>query len=355
MYSPLSPVELSAEVFEKAVTDLRLEVFEDHEIQKIQSRLNSMAIATFPADLIEKAKRDLSKLKKVRVTDRKGHSVFRWVKRRELEIDKENHEVHLKGPTEDPVKWLEPKLDDLADQYIAKQAKSDTETKRKKLDPDEARNVFRKIGYDGTNVIHFRKAEKILIGKIYEKRMAESKNKTINFMTGNGGSGKGFSTRYLDFSEYDIVYDSAFNHISSIGKVIEKAQAEGFDMSITAVYNDPVTSMKNAIARGKSQGRWFSVDYLVTSYQQNIGKIEAIRDKYPSVKITTIDNYKNGSKGEVPVDEAIENWTYSVNTQQREQLIKLVENEKGRIAKHEYANLSQGLSELKKSIGAGGD
>jgi len=80
-----STLEMSEEQFNKAIeTGEFSEVYTDGGLNKFGVEIRRRyAAGKLSNDDLEKAKKDLSKLVKVKVVDSRGHSVFRWVKRGE--------------------------------------------------------------------------------------------------------------------------------------------------------------------------------------------------------------------------------------------------------------------------------
>lgn len=75
-------IQLSEEVFEKAVTEEGLEVYDLPTLNKFKSDLvKAVSMGRVSIDDIEKAKKDLGKLVKTEVTDKNGQKRTVWIKR----------------------------------------------------------------------------------------------------------------------------------------------------------------------------------------------------------------------------------------------------------------------------------
>ena len=240
----------------------------------------------------------------------------------------------------------------VADEYIKEKFGSGTNV----IDPDELRErAFEVVGYDGTNVSLYGKNDD-LIAKVYRKALAKAiadNNPTVILLTGHAGAGKSTSLRIsgIDTSKAGVVYDSAFNTYESLARAINTAKGAGVkesDIRVVAVYNDPVTSFSNTLARAKKEGRTVPFKYFFGhAFVSNNGKIRDLSDNFPEVNIVCLDNSRNSSKGEVSLDEA-KDWDYGVSEQQFEEALKLIEDEINRkergLTEHQIASITRGLS-----------
>ena len=254
---------------------------------------------------------------------------------------------------ESAMQWAQDHQDRLVAAYLAQAGN--------KLDPDELRKQLEPIGYDGTNVPLYRKAEWLLVDTVYTlmlHRAVAAGNSSIVVLTGPGGSGKSTSTRTMDFSRAGVLYDSALNSYSSLKQVVEKAQAHGMtQVTVVAIYNDIVTCYKNAVGRGKATGRFLGLDYLVEAFRNNAHKIELLRLEHPEVDIIAVDNTGNNGGRRVTADEA-EHWDFSVSAATLNELLTYLLNEinKGELKGHQLASVSgnvqgiEGLDDTGKSL-----
>lgn len=79
-----------------------------------------------------------------------------------------------------------------------------------------------------------------------------------------------------------------------------------------------LTTYKNSIKRGKDEKRWLPLQYFISSFIKNQGKIKALSDNNSGINIVTIDNSNNQNK-EVSIEDAF-NWDYTVSKEQFEEL-----------------------------------
>lgn len=214
--------------------------------------------------------------------------------------------------------WIQQYQSQLVDRYLSLNGN--------RYDPDRVRDLLAPLGYDKENLNVFYKAGKALNSLILDamtQKLSQSDNKTVSILTGTPGSGKTFATqnRKQSLDSRGMVLDAPFHTIESLQRVIDRAREAGVkdeDIEVIAVYNDLATTYKNSVARGKQQGRWLPLQYFLTSFMKNQGKIKALADNNPNVKIVIIDNSQNQSK-EVTLEEAF-NWDYTINAEQFEEL-----------------------------------
>lgn len=231
---------------------------------------------------------------------------------------------------EKQIEWVDQNRERLIEKYLKEFGN--------KFDPDKVRGLLAEIGYNNFNLAVYNKAGQYLRNFIRERmfsNLAKSKNKTVVILTGTPGSGKSFSTRQYsaEFGKKGLVLDSAFHTIEELQEVIDesrKAGAKDEDIQVFAIYNDLATAYKNSLNRGNNKegedfGRYLPIKYFVESFQKNQGKISALLDNNPNVRIVTIDNSNNQGR-EVSHDEARQ-WDYTVNEEQIENLVKLLLND----------------------------
>lgn len=254
---------------------------------------------------------------------------------------------------ESQAKWVDEHIDEIVDSYI--------KTHGNVLDPDEMRNAFAGIGYDGKNVPDFREQEKRVVRAAYDKMLQNavgSGNSSITLLTGVGGAGKSTATRNMDLSNRGLVYDSAFNDFKSLKRVIDRAKELGMtDIQVIAVYNDAYTAFSNTVNRGLNTGRFLALDYFVDAFHRNQGKIAQLRQEYPDVEIISFDNSGNKAAerpegGRISADEA-EKWDYVINDAKLNELLDILENgiNEGRFTEDQAASIGRGLRDVTRRVG----
>jgi len=255
-----------------------------------------------------------------------------------LEFLKEIH--NFAEDTEAQLSWVDDHKDDLAELYFSNQEK---QGKGNVLDPDEICLLLDVIGYDGTNVPEFKKAGDTLAEYIYDKmldRAIAQGNKSITFLTGTPGAGKSTATKNKkeELAGRGIVYDSALNKFSKLDAKMQKAINAGMeDVAVMVVYNDARTTVLNTLDRGKRgqehKGKKFhrycALDYIRDAFNSNIGKIQALIDKYgDTADITYTDNSGNNGGRVVTAEEALQ-WDYSISDELQYELISIIDNYEG--------------------------
>ena len=217
-----------------------------------------------------------------------------------------HQQVALKGDA--ALEWAREHAGELIANYLS--------TSGNKLDPDELRKQLAPIGYDGSDVPSYRKAEKYLVDTVYTIMLADALRQgksSIVLLTGPGGAGKSTSTKAMDFSPYGMIYDSAFNSYPSLKKAVDKAIKAGMnDVRVIAIYNDLLTCFKNSVNRGKVNKRFLGLGYLTNAFRSNAGKIAMLQKEYPQVVIDPVDNSHNNGGRRVDVEEAV-NWDFTVS------------------------------------------
>jgi len=205
--------------------------------------------------------------------------------------------------------WAIPRTGQLIDKYLA--------TAGNKLDPDEFREVFRPIGYYGGNVTAYREAEKMVVDSLYTvmlDRAARAGKNTLTIITGAPGSGKSTAARKMNLTQEGLIYDAALSGgTDRLEKVIKRANDKGLNkVTVMLVYNDILTCYKNSISRGKNTNRFCTIDYMLSSFNDNKGKLEWLQKQHPEVTIIPIDCSGNRGPNPVSVQDALK-WKYDVS------------------------------------------
>ncbi|MCR5151825.1 MAG: hypothetical protein K6A98_01580 [Prevotella sp.] len=218
---------------------------------------------------------------------------------------------------EDALAWARPRTTLLMDKYLG--------TAGNNLDPDEVRNVFRPIGYNGTNLRDYREAEQYMTDNLYAemlKRAVGRGKKDLVIVTGAPASGKSTAVRQMDLSDAGLIYDAALLGPGRLEGVIDQALKAGMEkVTVVMVYNDILTSYKNTVNRGKTTWRYTPLSFMVSAFRANGGRLASIHEAYPNVEIIPIDNTGNkGATNRVSLDEALK-WDYSVSEEELSQLL----------------------------------
>lgn len=221
--------------------------------------------------------------------------------------------------------WTLKRTTQLADKYMGSAGNN--------LDPDEVRMLFRPLGYTGPNWKDYEKAEKILLDTIFEKMMQKALRagkKDLVIVTGPPACGKTTAAKALNLKKAGLIYDAALSEPNQLENVIKQAKKEGMEkITIVPVYNDVLTCYKNAINRGNRTWRYTALDYMVTSFRNNIGKLEKIAAIFPEIDIIPIDCSGNQGVTRVSMEQANQ-WNYEVTDDElnavMSYLLQLLEN-----------------------------
>lgn len=207
----------------------------------------------------------------------------------------------------DATAWVQPRLTQLVDKYLGSAGNT--------LNPDDVRMLLRPLGYTGPNALDYQEAEQVLVDAIYEKMLEKAQRlgrKDLVIVTGAPGCGKSFTVKQLNFKNAGLIYDSVLDGPNRLRQVIAKAHQAGMQKIIlVSVYNDILTCFQNTISRGKKTWRFTPVDYMISSFRDNKGKLEDILQAFPDVEMIPVDCSHNQGSVRVGIDEALK-WNYDV-------------------------------------------
>lgn len=221
----------------------------------------------------------------------------------------------------DAAAWVKPRINQLVDKYLG--------TAGNRLDPDEVRMLFRPLGYTGPNAADYAEAEQLVVDAIFsrmvEKALRAGK-KDLVIVTGPPASGKSTVVQKLNMKEAGLIYDAVLAGENRLKTVIQKARSLGMEkVTIVPVYNDVLTCYKNSINRGKMTWRYTALDYLVSAFRDNVGKLEQIRKDFPDVEMIPVDCSNNKGVHRISIDDAMK-WNYEVPESEMYQLLTYLQD-----------------------------
>lgn len=221
----------------------------------------------------------------------------------------------------DAAAWVKPRINQLADKYLG--------TAGNRLDPDEVRMLFRPLGYTGPNAADYAEAEQLVVDAIFsrmvEKALRAGK-KDLVIVTGPPASGKSTVVQKLNMKEAGLIYDAVLAGENRLKTVIQEARSLGMEkVTIVPVYNDVLTCYKNSINRGKMTWRYTALDYLVSAFRDNVGKLEQIRKDFPDVEMIPVDCSNNKGVHRISIDDAMK-WNYEVPESEMYQLLTYLQD-----------------------------
>lgn len=221
----------------------------------------------------------------------------------------------------DAAAWVKPRINQLVDKYLG--------TAGNRLDPDEVRMLFRPLGYTGPNAADYAEAEQLVVDAIFSRMVEKALRagrKDLVIVTGPPASGKSTVVQKLNMKEAGLIYDAVLAGENRLKAVIQKARSLGMEkVTIVPVYNDVLTCYKNSINRGKMTWRYTALDYLVSAFRDNVGKLEQIRKDFPDVEMIPVDCSNNKGVHRISIDDAMK-WNYEVPESEMYQLLTYLQD-----------------------------
>lgn len=216
------------------------------------------------------------------------------------------------------VAWTKPRTQQLIDKYLG--------TAAGKLDPAEVLEMFRPIGYHGSNPQDYQDACLLLADTLYAvmlQRALKAGNKTLVAVVGTPACGKTTALKQLSLGNPGLIYDGA----EGLDYVIAKARKAGMEkITIVPVYNDLFTSFKNALERGKQTYSYVALADMVSYYRSFAGVLQHIHAANADVEFLPVDLTGNQPARRVSLDEALR-WKFDVTDDVMRQLLTYLLNE----------------------------
>ena len=212
--------------------------------------------------------------------------------------------------------WAKPRMSLLVDKYMGSAGNM--------LDPDDVRMLFRPLGYTGPNALDYQEAEALVTDAIFDKMLQKallSGKKDLVIVTGAPGCGKSFAAKQLNLRKAGLIYDAVLDGPDRLRQVIAKAKAAGMEkVTLVPVYNDILTCFKNTVSRGKQTWRYTALDYMISSFRNNTGKLEQISKAFPDVEILPVDCSHNQGAVRVDMVDALK-WDYTVSENEMQSVL----------------------------------
>ena len=207
---------------------------------------------------------------------------------------------------EDAADWTRERLVQLTDKYLGAAANT--------LDPNDVRQLFRPLGYTGTNAADFREAEQVLYDHLFErmaqKALREGKD-DLTIVMGPPSSGKTTAVRQLDLKGSGLICDGVPAGDGALAAVIRKAEDLGLKkITVVPVYNDILSCFKNSLNRASNNV--LGLDELVAAYRSYAGQLTNLHRDFPQVTIRPMNGAGNQGFRPVSYAQALK-WNYKVS------------------------------------------
>lgn len=208
---------------------------------------------------------------------------------------------------QDAVEWAQQRLEQLVDKYVGSAGND--------LDPNEVRMLFRPLGFTGPNQADYQAATAVVVKAIYSRMLEKairSGKKDMVIITGPPACGKTFVVNSLQLQQVGLIFDADLSGGDNLKMVIDKAKAAGIEkITLVPVFNDPMSCYKNSINRGNQTWRYTTMQQMVASFRNNIGKLAQICQDFSDVELIPVDCTNNQGAVRVSLEDALA-WDYSV-------------------------------------------
>ena len=205
--------------------------------------------------------------------------------------------------------WVRQRTEQLSDKYMG--AAGNT------LDAGEMLQLFRPLGFTGTNASDYGEAARVLYMQIFTRMVQKTLRegaRNLTIVMGPPSSGKSTAVRSLGLDKSGLICDGLPEGEGILAAIIGCAREQGMDrITIVPVYNDILTCLKNSLQKGRETKRYDGLDHLVAAYRSNEGRLAAIRKAFPDVDIRPVDCSHNQAPRTVSCSSALK-WNYKVGT-----------------------------------------
>lgn len=231
----------------------------------------------------------------------------------------------------DAVNWTYAHMDSLVDVVLS--------TTGNTRNPDDTREVYRSIGYDGRNVPRYGDAEDVLDSVVLCRLIDNAKAKGLKsavLLSGNSGAGKTSSIKlnpdiYEMVQKAGIVLDETFAKKKKLDAMLARLKSEGFtDITVIQVYNTPLQSYKNIANRYLHNGRAIGYNYLLKAYPNLEGRVKDLEENHQDIRRIYINNADNSSNtspthGLCTAEEALK-WSYIIDKETSHEMLEFIYN-----------------------------
>lgn len=225
--------------------------------------------------------------------------------------------------------WAYAHLDSLADVVWNQMQVSNEPNKR---DPDQTREVFRTIGYNGKNVFTYLLAgavvDSVIMDRLIDRALAEGNHSAV-FVAGNSGAGKSYSVSanaevQALVQGAGVVLDEVFDNKEYLEACMARLREAGIDdQTVVLVHNDALSSMRNVMDRYLRTGRVIGFRFFLILYPGYDGYVKYLEDNQIGTRRFYLENANNTSLGAVSVADALA-WDYTITPELKQQLTNMV-------------------------------
>lgn len=229
---------------------------------------------------------------------------------------------------EDIKAWAEAHVDSLASIVWQNMLANNSVTR----DPDQTREVFRSIGYNGRNVFQYLLGGAVIDNAILDSLITKAKmegNNKVVIIAGHSSAGKSSSIKKCPevqelVNDAGIVLDEVWTDRDALKQTLLNLKDSGIvDQSMVLVYRGAEKSFKKASERFVEEGRviglrFFIGDYLFTSYQGYVKDFMEETLANIGVKRYYLDN---GGDAVMMVNaDAAKEWDYTLSDEQKQRM-----------------------------------
>ena len=204
--------------------------------------------------------------------------------------------------------WVRERTDQLADKYLG--AAGNT------LDPNDVLQLFRPLGYTGTNASDYMRAGQLLYDDIFAKMIRKALREgrdDLTIVIGPPSSGKSTAVRYLNLKGSGLICDGLPAGEGSLSAVIREARAQGMRrITVVPVYNTIHNCLQNGLKAGRETNRYNGLPGFIEDYRGYEGRLPDIHREFPDVVISPVDCSVYGAVRPVSY-AAAQRWSYKVS------------------------------------------
>lgn len=214
------------------------------------------------------------------------------------------------------------------------------------INTDNARNLFKDVGYKGTNSAAVHEASSAVANEAFRRLLEKSDKKNVYFTAGGSGAGKTTATRGAMqelFKNAAAMVDGNYSKYGSSIKKIRMAREAGKDPTVVYVYRDPVEAWNQGVISrmlgdGPDAGRVVPLKTFLENTNGALDVVKRVLDE--GVRVI---GFRNGKKISEMNGEQIKRLQIPKNLELRlvKETVQMAKD--GLISKEQYDALLEGL------------